>query len=388
MTPERRGACPTLRKPMETGDGLLARLHPRDRRLTVAELHGLCEAASRFGNGLVEITGRGSLQVRGLLPDSVEPFAEAVEALGIEEQPGSAVETSPIAGLDARELVNPAPLVDAIRKGMLPLASRLAPKVSITVDGGGALPLSHLPADLRLTAKDAGWVLTLAGRSFGPFSEEEAGQASLRVLSILAEAGCKVRGRDLGPDSFGLPERPLLAGTDAVPPIGRFALIDGGNACGFVLPFGLAEASHLKAFSEALAASGEIRLAPGYGFLVLGAPEEGVRLAAERLSFISSADDPRLRISACAGAPSCRSGRLRARDIAERLSHSLPAVHERVHVSGCEKECARPLVAHVELVATGEGCDIREARMTATPRLRDTLLRLAREGDERNRECR
>ncbi|HXV30232.1 MAG TPA: precorrin-3B synthase, partial [Sinorhizobium sp.] len=58
----RRGACPSLAKPMQTGDGLLARLRPAKGRMTPAELRTIATLAERFGNGILEVTARGNLQ--------------------------------------------------------------------------------------------------------------------------------------------------------------------------------------------------------------------------------------------------------------------------------------------------------------------------------------
>ena len=63
--PMRRGACPALSTPMPTGDGLLIRLSPASGGVSPKQLIGLCEAAARHGNGIVEVTARGSLQFRG-----------------------------------------------------------------------------------------------------------------------------------------------------------------------------------------------------------------------------------------------------------------------------------------------------------------------------------
>ena len=65
-SPMRRGACPGLSAPMATGDGLLARLTPSGATIALSAFSGLCTAAARHGNGIVEITSRGSIQVRGL----------------------------------------------------------------------------------------------------------------------------------------------------------------------------------------------------------------------------------------------------------------------------------------------------------------------------------
>ena len=62
---QRRGACPGLSAPMPTGDGLLVRLLPIGT-IPLAAFAQLCAAARREGNGIIEVTGRGSIQVRGL----------------------------------------------------------------------------------------------------------------------------------------------------------------------------------------------------------------------------------------------------------------------------------------------------------------------------------
>ena len=64
-----RHACPALSAPMETGDGLLVRFLPT-APVPVDALIGLCDAARAHGNGVIEITARGSVQVRGLSPRS------------------------------------------------------------------------------------------------------------------------------------------------------------------------------------------------------------------------------------------------------------------------------------------------------------------------------
>ncbi len=85
--PQRRGACPGLSAPMPTGDGLLVRLLPIGT-IPLAAFADLCAAARTYGNGVIEITSRGSIQVRGLSAGSAPRFAAAVAALGIAAQDG------------------------------------------------------------------------------------------------------------------------------------------------------------------------------------------------------------------------------------------------------------------------------------------------------------
>ncbi|TJV38193.1 MAG: precorrin-3B synthase, partial [Mesorhizobium sp.] len=139
----RRGACPALSAPMQTGDGLLVRLNPVAGGLSPKSLVGLGDSASRHGNGIMEVTARGSLQIRGLTPASARLLAMEVDALGIAVRTGVPVETGPLAGLDPQEIADPRPLAERIRAAIAEagLAHRLGPKVSVIVDGGGQLAM-------------------------------------------------------------------------------------------------------------------------------------------------------------------------------------------------------------------------------------------------------
>ncbi len=139
---QRRCACPGLSTPMPTGDGLLVRLTPIGT-IPLPAFQRLCAAARRQGNGIVEVTSRGSIQVRGLNAASVPRFGEAVTALGIAAEDGVAVLSNALAGLDPKEAFDASALAADLRHALtrMPLAARLAPKVSVIVDGGGALNL-------------------------------------------------------------------------------------------------------------------------------------------------------------------------------------------------------------------------------------------------------
>ncbi|TIS81575.1 MAG: precorrin-3B synthase, partial [Mesorhizobium sp.] len=116
----RRGACPALSAPMQTGDGLLVRLNPvaggpSSGGLSPKLLIGIAESALRHGNGIMEVTARGSLQIRGLTADSAALLAAEVDALGIAVRTGVPVETGPLAGIDPQEIADPRPMAEEIR---------------------------------------------------------------------------------------------------------------------------------------------------------------------------------------------------------------------------------------------------------------------------------
>ena len=230
----RRGACPTLGAPMLTGDGWLARFVAR---LTGAQAAGLAAAAGRLGNGRIDVTGRGSFQVRGLTPASAREFARVLDGLGIAVGDGR-VMVGALAGLDAAEVEDPRGVAEGIRAGLAGRA--LGPKLSVVVDGGGALPLDGVAADVRVKALGGGvWEVAGVGRF------DAAG-------AVAAALGALGRGRDRG--------------REAAAPVGRFA-VRGGVAVGMGVAFGQMEAAALAGLAAAVG-DGEIRPAAGRGLIV------------------------------------------------------------------------------------------------------------------------
>src|SRR5258708_16534327 len=104
--PQPRGTCPGLSSPMATGDGLLVRLLPTGT-IVLDAFAALCAAARQHGNGILEVTSRGSVQIRGLSAASAPRFAAAVAALDIAAQDGTPGFTDPFARLE------PEPIIDA-----------------------------------------------------------------------------------------------------------------------------------------------------------------------------------------------------------------------------------------------------------------------------------
>ncbi|MER8747238.1 precorrin-3B synthase [Mesorhizobium sp. M1004] len=204
----RRGACPALSAPMQTGDGLLVRLNPVAGGLSPKLLIRLAESALRHGNGIMEVTARGSLQIRGLTAESAGLLAAEVDALGIAVRTGVPVETGPLAGIDPREIADPRALAERIRAAVeeAGLTPRLGPKVSVVVDGGGQLTMDGVTADVRLKAVRVGgnvmWALSVAGdgqsaRPLATADEDAARDIAVAVLRMVAEKGRDAHSRDL-----------------------------------------------------------------------------------------------------------------------------------------------------------------------------------------------
>ena len=63
---------------MASGDGLIVRVRPLLARLTAAQVLGLCAAALAHGSGIVELTSRANVQLRGVRAEAHEALLEAI----------------------------------------------------------------------------------------------------------------------------------------------------------------------------------------------------------------------------------------------------------------------------------------------------------------------
>jgi precorrin-3B synthase len=380
---------------MPTGDGLLVRLLPTGT-IPLAAWTALCQAARAHGNGVIEVTSRGSIQARGLSSTSAPLFADAIAALDIAADDSVPVLCNPLAGLDAQEIFDPTPLAAELRRAIAQhaLATRLSPKVSVVIDGGGALGLDAVAADIRLRAQAMHGAAALRVSVGG--DEAHAGdlghvvpahgcEVALRLLDVIAQRGRDARARDIVAaegasvfyDAAGawLAARPRDGGDPALESrrrsngcdvtsdiaIGTFQLRDGTSAVGIGLAFGHAEATALEQLVEGARAAGAIglRAAPERALLAVGLPRKSAPVfaeTAERLGFVTRADDPRRRVIACAGAPICASAHIAARALAPAVAASGASRLGTIHISGCAKGCAHAGTAALTVVGRPEGC--------------------------------
>lgn len=383
-----RGACPRVAKPMVTGDGLLARLVPAEP-IPIDAFGALCAAANAHGNGIVEISARGSLQVRGLTPDSALRFAAGVAALDIGVCNGVPVLAGPLPD-DPTALIDAHMLAAEIRKRIDKAALAFAPKVSVIVDGGGRLHLDGLTADVRLraiqTAEGIRLLVSLAGGAasatpLGMVTPHEAPGVVLELLGMIAALGDAGRAHDLlGAQAVQvvaerLAPPVLLPARPPAETIGLHRLKGGTCAMGVALEFGQAQANDLMALAGIAKANGAAWAATAPGrTLLLGPIDEmtgfALATAADHLGFVVDARDARRRVVSCPGAPACASGLIPARALAAEIASALPPSQAgvAVHVSGCAKGCAHLAPTPLTLVGTEHGCGvIRNGTPRATP---------------------
>ncbi|MFK0331762.1 precorrin-3B synthase [Rhizobium sp. NPDC090275] len=417
----RRGACPTLARPMPTGDGLLARLRPQGGILTVDQCAQLAQAALLCGNGLLEITARGSLQIRGLRPETVEQFAEAVDAAGIIVSPNPVIELPPLHGGAFGDVADAAAMELLLRDRLAEYlqAPGLAPKLSIIVDGGGRFDLADVTADIRLRAISAEeWIVAIAGdgasaRPVAVGSGDEAIVAVGDVLKLLLSTGWQKRCRDIEAERLAsvFPDMHAIsrhARAGATPSVGMHAMEDGAAVIGLKPRFGQIHANDLLAFLAFLGDLDvtDIRPAPDRCLFITGVSEESaaaVRQSAERFGLSADSDDLSSRIATCAGAGACASSFYATKALAETLIERCPEVLDGsldLHLSGCAKGCAHPRRAFTvsgdangyHLILDGLASDAPDAQIagsdinSAIERL-SRLIKSERQAGESARAC-
>jgi precorrin-3B synthase len=413
--PFRRGACPALSAPMPTGDGLLIRLSPAGT-IALDTCAGLCAAVRDHGNGIVEVTSRGSIQVRGLTAASAPAFARAVAMLGIDGRSHVPVVADPLVGLAPDAALDTDTLAAALRDALAAtaLVVRLNPKISVAVDGGTSLHLDALAADVRLRVElgceHPHLHIALGGDAatampIGRVAPEHAVEAVMRLLAVVATYGRDARARDLirsnGTGALRTAAADLLTDAPAPParppaePIGMHRLHDGRAACGLGLPFGHTDATTLRQLVEAAESAGAdgIRTAPGRALLIVGiapAMASALEAAAERLGFIVRPADPRRHITACSGMPLCASALAPTRTLGPAIATAAASLLDgslTLHLSGCAKGCAYARAAALTTVGEPGGCGVvvngaacdRPLVTVAADALPSSLAQLARE---------
>jgi precorrin-3B synthase len=156
---ERTDRCPGVLRLHEAADGWMARVRLPGGRIDARGLRALADAAS-WGNGLVELTSRASLQIRGLDVGAGERVAERLAAGGL--LPSDAhdrvrnVLASPLAGRISGSLASVDDLVLELDRGLCADAAlaALPGRFLLAVDDGEGM-IAWDRADVALVAEAA-----------------------------------------------------------------------------------------------------------------------------------------------------------------------------------------------------------------------------------------
>lgn len=380
-----KGWCPGIARPMPSGDGLIVRVRPRCGAFSLEAVKTLSGLAERLGNGHVDLTRRANLQMRGLTEDRLPELQMALAGLGLLD-PGAETEAArnvmvaPLAGLDSGQPFDVRPIAAAIEHALAAdiRLQALPVKFGLLVDGGGAVSIASEHADICLAAVGEAMVFGLdtpVGTEWlGATLPERAAALAITAAHAFLDVAARGRMRGLSEPAFAgmrAALAPLLSPIDGCPPAGGRRLGQMQAAVGVAAPFGRLEASQLRRFVTLAADAGaaDLRLSPWRALYVGARDVAAARSLAQNVrdvGLIVDEDDPVLQVEACPGAPDCESSSVDARGDARRLA-AIAAAHGyrgSIHVSGCDKGCARSLPS--DLVLAGKAGRYRLIRNATT----------------------
>lgn len=357
--PIAKGWCPGAYRPMRSGDGLIVRVRPRLGRLTLVQALGLCEAARGFGSGIIELTNRANLQLRGVRESQHLELVAALAELGLldddpalEQRRNIVVPPLWRTGDDTERLASEL----AARIGELP---PLPAKFGFAVDAGPAPVLGGTSADVRIERGRGGGLIVRADGARDGVGVDPS--TAIDVVIALASWFATTGGASRMKAHLAQHALPAaLAPTTAPAPHAALPL-PGPTLLGpaYYVAFGQMGAASLERLLHDGAADA-LRVTPRRVIIL-----ENASWAASS-EFITAHDDPLLNVDACPGAPACASAtvetRLLARQLAPLLARTGRVGEPRtLHISGCAKGCARAQAADLTLVGRGGSFDIVRA---------------------------
>ncbi|MGI8731434.1 MAG: hypothetical protein ACR2LK_15875, partial [Solirubrobacteraceae bacterium] len=322
---QRTDRCPGVLSLHEAADGWLARVRLPGGRIDAAGLRAAADAAA-CGNGIVELTVRASLQIRGLDRAGGPAVAGVLRAGGLlassDHDRVRNVLASPVAGRHPRSLASTDDIVAALDRGLCtdPDLAALPGRFLFAIDDGSAT-VDARDADLALVALPDGTLRLWIGRRATTLVAvpESAPQLALAAArAFLGQSGGTWRVRDLD----GAPERiaralegrllgdeaPAMRPPRAAGPtagrgvrIGTLTQADGRAAITALAPLGRLDAADLRRLAGL---AGELRLSAARTLTVVDVSQDDAATLTAGLSDLGLVTTPGSGwhgLSACAG---------------------------------------------------------------------------------------
>jgi len=373
--------CPGTLALHRAQDGFLARVRLPGGRLTADQVATLAKAAT-LGNGLVELTSRANVQLRGLPDGADERLAELVREAGL--LPSIAhdrvrnVIASPLAGRHQRSCASTDLVVDGIDRAICADArlAELPGRFLFAVDDGSglgadsradvtliaraddsyALAIAGSLTDTTLAAADAPRAVVAVATAFlAERSERNAGAWRIAELdggagAIASRIGLELAGpagtrRDTPPGERLEPgrceQRDARIAVTGLAPLGR---LDGPALAGLAQP------------------AGELRVGTGRTVTLLDLDPEDAPATEERLKALGLVLERRSGwsgLTACAGFGRCQNARLDLSALTDTRGRWRRPGAPAEHWAACERRCGERAGHPVVVIATADGVVVR-----------------------------
>jgi precorrin-3B synthase len=372
-------------------DGGLCRVRLARGELSAAQARVVAHASRTFGSGLIDVTNRANLQIRGVREDSQEALVSRLVDAGLGPvTPGSDdqrnVMSSPLAGLDSHALLDVTPLVSTLIDQLQrnPRLHQLSPKFALMVDGGERLAMLDHPHDVWLSASST--ERFVFGLASGPprFENDSPAVASVKTGHVPALVDAllhtfldlaqpwQTRMRDLLTtcsieDILGFVQEELgfaldrdvedwrRPASDARLRFGVHRQATGSDVCvGAQAPLGRLDATTLSALADL---APRLRVTPWQSVMLLDVPSANALAIVDQLAALGLAtnpDEPFARLIACTGSQGCAKSFADTKADAQLLALAMPPGGD-VHISGCTRSCAAAHRVETTLIAVAPG---------------------------------
>ncbi|MEG0148778.1 MAG: nitrite reductase [Comamonas sp.] len=387
-----QGWCPTGWRPMQAQDGWIVRIRPHCASVSAEQWLVLAELALSHAHPEIELTRLGNVQLRGVSEAHLSTVHSALlqahllpADADVDQAP--AVHCTPFYRLGDPTHALAVLLTQTVQTQLSPKAlhgrglEAMPSKFGLVVDDSRRR-MSGMGADLCLWVGDDGrYGLGLGdcGHGYGFDKVDDAVAAAVNAALWFAQkrraftpAPTRLKKLQI-PDALDLPclnqaerfsDGPGLAEAERTGPIPPGLLQDGSRVMG--APLGRIDAAAMHRVMRHMPSQAEIRVTP-WRSLVFDAKSLACQIAAaEPAYWIAQADDARLRVSACTGAPRCTQALVSVQELALWLAPQVPE-KAHLHLSACAKCCALPPEATAVLLAVaGADHQITESADPAT----------------------
>jgi sulfite reductase beta subunit-like hemoprotein len=363
------GRCPGVLVLHAAADGALARVRLPGGRLPPVGLEGLAAAAT-LGNGILEITSRAGVQIRGLPDHGARRCAEILADSGLLPSPAHDrvrnILADPLAGRRPASLAQTDPIVTALDADLCadPVLIALPERFLFAVDdGSGAVATAR--ADIVITA-EARDRMRIDGGPEGSTETDRAGAAA----AALTAARARLEATALPGDRRAAKPRATWSQDGRA----RDGLILGlaTQRDGRIAATGLARLARLDgaqaiALAELARRLGtDVRVSPARTVTLVDlAPASGDEVLAEltAIGLVTDSGSGWHGLTACAGL-ACPRARRDVRADAARRAAERRGDDPAEHWSACERRCGRPANPHRAVTATATGLIEERTRWT------------------------
>ena len=403
----RPSACPGLLRIVPALDGGICRVKLAGGKLSASQALAIADAIELHASGVVDITNRANLQLRGVRRGHEEALAAALLDAGLGPNDTAHafaddvrnVMISPTAGRDAHAAYDTRPLAAALLALLQndPRCAALSPKFALLLDGGERLAMLDHPHDIWFAAMPsrdhagmrfafglAGCPPVDAGHPPACAAIDASGLASFAralvhvFLDLAAPEHARMR------DLLALhPARSIVSHAeresgvrvlrgshieqwrrepgDASRRLGAHLQRDGGRShVGAQPALGRMNSATLRGLArlarDQAGDAAALRMTPWQSVLLTdieAAAVDATLRGLEALGLAISPRDPLTRVIACAGSTGCAKSHADTKADAMALAARVPA-HTHVHLSGCPRSCAAAHRAPITLLAIAD----------------------------------